>query len=130
MLPTVSAASVEVVANISKSQRKIEAMERRKRREAASAEVMESRIRGFIGYAGAYVASALAPRFAPSLLTPLGGTTSTLFDLGLALGGGYVAVTDDGELGDYAFGVALVGATQTLDRAIAGIETWLDSRAA
>jgi hypothetical protein len=115
---------------ISKTARRIEAMERRQKREAAAAEVMESRMRGAIGFAGAYVASAILPRFAPTLSQPVGGTTSTLIDLGIALGGGYLALTDDGELGDYAFGAALVGTTQTLDRVVTGIETWLDSRAA
>lgn len=83
-----------------------------------------------IGFAAAYVGTQILPRFAPSLVNPVAGTSSAMIDLLLAGGGLYFALTDEGEVGDYATGVALVGVTQTLDRVADGIEGWLDSREA
>lgn len=115
------------MANISKAERRAQALERRAKREAAEEEIMAARLRTGIGFAAAYVGTQILPRFAPSLVQPAAGSTSTVIDLLLMGGGAYLAFTDDGELGDYATGAALVGATQTLDRLTSTIEGWLDS---
>lgn len=115
---------------ISKQARRAEALERRAKREAARDEVMGARIRTAIGFSAAYVGTQILPRFAPSLVQPAAGTTSAVIDLLLAGVGGYFALTDDDELGDFATGAALVGVTQTLDRVADGIEAWMDKREA
>jgi hypothetical protein len=110
------------MANISKAERRAQALERRAKREASRDEVMEARLRTGIGFAVAYVGTQILPRFAPTL-----AANQMVVDLALAGGGGYFALTDDSEVGDFATGVALVGLTQTLDRAVTSIEGWLDN---
>lgn len=115
------------MANISKSERRAQALERRAKREASRDEVMAARLRTGIGFAAAYVGTQILPRFAPTFTQPVAGTTSTIIDLAVLVGGGYLALTDDSEIGDFATGAAMVGLTQTLDRAVSGIEGWLDN---
>lgn len=110
------------MANISKAERRAQALERRAKRDAAHDELMSARLRTGIGFAAAYVGTQVLPRFAPTL-----AANQTVLDLLLVGGGAYFAFTDDSELGDYATGVALVGATQTLDRLVTTLEGWLDA---
>lgn len=105
---------------ISKAEKKAARLEARERRRAASGEIMEGRMRTGIGFAGAYLLTQVAPSFAPSLAANQG-----IVDTLLAVGGGAVALMDDGPMGDYALGAGLVGATQTLDNFGAKIQEWL-----
>lgn len=75
------------------------------------------------GFAGAYLVTQALPSFAPTL-----AANQTVIDAGLALGGAYLAFTDDGELGDFATGAAMVGAIQTLDNLGAQIQAWAAAR--
>lgn len=99
---------------LTKAEKKdLERAERAVRREArreASAEIMAGRMRTGIGFAGAYLLTQTASAFVPSL-----EEYQATIDLGLAIGGAYLAFTDDGPIGDYAVGAAMVGGIQTLD---------------
>lgn len=110
------------MANISKAERRAQALERRAKRDAAKDEILAARMRTALGFAGGYIASSLLPRVAPTF-----SANQAALDLVLAGGGAYLALTDEDEIGDYATGVAMVGITQTLDRGVALIEGWLDS---
>jgi hypothetical protein len=98
------------MARLSKAEKKAERLERKEKRAKASGEIMEGRMRTAIGFGAAYVLTGVLPNFAPAI-----AENQTLVDGALAIGGGYLALTDDGPIGDYALGASLVGATQTLD---------------
>jgi ornithine cyclodeaminase/alanine dehydrogenase-like protein (mu-crystallin family) len=113
------------VARLTKAERQVQAQQNRERRERFWEERQSTRFRFGIGFAGAYVAEKLAVSMLPSLtpapdspLNAVGG----IVDLGLAAGGGYLAATDRGEVGDYATGAAAVGATQFLDRVVGALQ--------
>lgn len=121
------------MARLTKAERQVQAAANKERRERFWEERQSTRFRFGIGFAGAYVGEKLATRMLPSLtpapdspLNAVGG----IVDLALAGGGGYLAATDRGEVGDYATGAAAVGATQFLDRVVAAVETMLDKNAA
>jgi hypothetical protein len=105
---------------MSKAEKKAQRLEAREKRRAASGEIMASRLRTTIGFGGAYILTQVLPSFAPTL-----SQNQALIDTGLAVVGGAGALLDDGELGDYALGAALVGATQTFDNIGARINEWL-----
>lgn len=104
--------------------RKAERLEKAEARREATGEVMEARVRTGIGFGAAYVATQVLPNFLPSMVEH-----QATIDLALAAVGGYFAVTDDGPLGDYALGVGLVGATQTLDTVSLKINEWMSDAA-
>lgn len=108
------------MANMTKAQKKAERLEAREKRRAASTEIMVGRMRTAIGFAGAYIGTqVLVPLMAPTL-----SQNQQLVDGALAIGGGYLALTDDGELGDYGLGAGLVGGIQTLDNIGTKIQEW------
>lgn len=117
------------MAKLTKAQRE----ERAERREKQWDERQATRLRFGLGFAGAYVAEKLAVNLLPSLtpapdspLNAVGG----IVDAGLAAGGTYFAVTDKGEVGDYATGAAVVGGTQFLDRLVGVLQGLLNRNAA
>lgn len=83
---------------------------RAERRREAEEEVIAARIRYGIGFGVTMVVTQALPRVVPAI-----AEYQTWIDAGLALGGGFFAVTDPSEFGDYMTGVASVGATQTFD---------------
>jgi hypothetical protein len=108
------------MANISKAEKRALAAEKKERRRKAAEEVMDARMRTAVGFGMTYVLTQALPAIAPSLAEYQG-----TIDLGTAVVGGYLALTDDSEMGDYALGAALVGSTQTLDTVGAAINDWL-----
>jgi hypothetical protein len=121
------------MARLTKSERQEQARARKELREKYRGERMETRMRFGIGFAVAYAGEKIAVQMLPSLTpdanSPLNAVGGVV-DLGLAAGGGYLAVTDDGELGDYAAGAAVVGLTQFLDRGVDAIVGFLNRNAA
>lgn len=106
-------------------------LQAKQRREEIKSDIIDARMRTAIGFVGAYVGEKVAVHMMPSLtpdptspLNAVGG----LVDVGLAVGGIYFAVTDTGELGDYALGGAMVGSTQLLDRVVEGVINALDKK--
>lgn len=108
------------MAKMSKAEKKAERLELREKRRAAAGEVMVGRFRTAIGFAGAYVGTqVLVPMLAPTI-----AENQALIDGALAVGGGYLALTDDGAMGDYGLGVGMVGTIQTLDNVGTKIQEW------
>lgn len=111
------------MANMSKAEKEATRLRKKEERRQAAGEIMEGRFRTALGFAGAYVGTQILPSVAPSLPAGAQGT----IDIALAGIGGWFALTDDGPLGDYALGAAMVGLTQTLDNAGTKIQEWLNS---
>lgn len=108
------------MANMTKAAKKAERLEAREKRRAASTEIMVGRLRTAIGFGVAYIGTqVLVPLMAPTL-----SENQQLVDGALAIGGGYLALTNDGELGDYGLGAGLVGGIQTLDNIGQKIQDW------
>ena len=97
------------MARLTKAERQLEAAKRRQSRIAAREELQGQKVRVGIGFAAGYIGEKIATEFLPNV-------ADTTIDLALAGGGGYLAFTNEDDLGDYALGAALVGTTQTLDR--------------
>lgn len=121
------------MARLTMAEKQVARTQARERRERFWEERQATRFRFAVGFGAAYVGEKLATRLLPSLtpapdspLNAVGG----IVDLALAGGGGYLAATDRGEVGDYATGAAAVGATQFLDRVVGAIEGMLDKNAA
>lgn len=114
---------------LSKTEKKAAAkaarLEQREKRREAAGEIMSARFRTAAGFGGAYVATQILPAFAPSV-----ASKQATIDLLLAGAGGYFALTDDGEFGDFALGAALVGLLQTFDTISAKLQGWLKPAAA
>jgi len=112
---------------ISKSERKAiraaDGAARKKKRDEAKGEILGARVKMAVGFGGAYLVTQMLPALVPGSAASQGTV-----DIALAGIGGYFAVTNDGELGDYALGAALVGALQTLDNVGARVSTWLEQR--
>lgn len=82
-------------------------------------DAMEERLWTGLGFFATYVGTqVLLPRIAPSI-----ATNQKVVDGVLAIGGTVVSVKDSGPLGAAAFGAALVGTIQTMDRVTNWIET-------
>lgn len=103
-----------------KAERDAARLQKRAAREAAQEEIVDARGRTAIGFGVSYVGTQLLPLLLPSV-----EPYRPVIDGGMALGGGYMAFTDYSETGDYSLGIAMVGATQTLDRVAASIAAWL-----
>lgn len=108
------------MASISKAEKKAQRLQAREDRRAAEGEVAIGRLRTMIGFGAAYIGTqVLLPMAAPTL-----SQNQALVDGALAIGGGYLALTDLGPTGDYALGVGMVGTIQTLDNVGAKITEW------
>jgi hypothetical protein len=112
------------MARLSKAERQVQAAERKQRREHYREERLETRLRFVLGFAASYVGEKVAvaqmPSLTPDADSPL-NFVGGIVDLGLAAGGGYIAATDTGEMGDYATGAFAVGTIQLMDRVVTGI---------
>ncbi len=105
---------------VSKAEKKAARLEAREKRRQAAGEVMVGRMRTLAGFAGAYVGTqVLLPAVSPTI-----AENQALVDGVLAVGGGLAALADDGAIGDYGLGVAMVGTIQTLDNIGAKIQAW------
>lgn len=101
-------------------------LEAREKRRAAQTEVTASKLRTTAGFFGAYIAT---QAFLPSISPGIAANQAAL-DAVLGLGGGIVAIANQGPIGDVALGVALVGGIQTADNIGARIQAWRAGMAA
>lgn len=100
--------------------KRAERLERKEKRRQAQAEVTAAKFRTTAGFFGAYIATqAFLPQISPSI-----AANQAALDAVLGLGGGIVAIVNDGPIGDVALGVALVGGIQTADNIGARIQAW------
>lgn len=104
------------MAKMSKAAR----LEAREKRRQERGEQITTRFRFMVGFGAAYLGTqVLVPMFAPTL-----AENQALVDGALAIGGGYLALTNPDEIGDYATGAGAVGAIQTLDNIGTKITEW------
>lgn len=95
-------------------------LQKREERRQAQAQITTSKLRTTGAFFGTYI---VTQAFLPSM-SPAIAENQPIVDALLGIGGGALAMMNDGPLGDYALGVALVGGIQTADNIGARIQQW------